>query len=47
MVKTGCGQDVLPIRKEVRAILEDVGGGVDRPLEECHIVVTELLLTVF
>ena len=36
MVKTGYGQDVLPIRKEVRAILEDVGGGVDRPARVPH-----------
>ena len=28
MVKAGCGQDVLRSRKVVRALLEDVGGGV-------------------
>ena len=36
MVKTWCGQDVLRSRKVVRAMPEDVGGGVGT-LQECHI----------
>ena len=36
VVETGCGQDVLRSRKVVRAILGDVGEGVDTP-QERHI----------